>query len=158
MFPSFVVLFFCCNTMCSFAIMSSLNTPFLLSIFSFFSTFWQLLWQSSDKLQFPQQGAGVSSISPWDQSYTLYPEVFSLRCFTRAAEKSMSKHRLRSALWRTDWIIHSQPPRQCQQRVSVCLVAAEQHPVTLHLFLWFWHSQGSHGWLAWCVIVGLVIV
>lgn len=87
-----------------------------------------------------------------------YPEVFSQRCFTTAAEASMSKHRLPSALWKNDCIIHSQPPRQCQLQVSLCLVAAEQHPVSLHLFGLLWHSLGSHGWLAWCVIVGLVIL
>lgn len=68
------------------------------------------------------------------EELSLYPEVFSQRCFTTKAEASMSKHRLWSAWWKTDWIIHNQPPRQCQQQVSVCLVAAEQHPVTLHLF------------------------
>lgn len=94
----------------------------------------ELLCHCFDKLPFPPCGAGTSSISTWDQRNSLYPEVFSQRCFATAAETSMSKHRLRSALWKTDWIIHRQPPRQSQQLVSVCLVAAEQHPVTLHLF------------------------
>lgn len=122
----------CYNTMCSFAVV----TAFTQSIFSlYFLT--ELLCHSSDILQFPQCRASVSSISSWDQRNSLYPEVFSQRCFTTVAEASMSKHRLRSALWKTDWIIHSQPPRQCQQQVSVCLVAVEQHPVTLHLFFLF---------------------
>lgn len=106
----------------------------------------ELLCHRSDKLQFPQWGAGASSISSWDQRNSLYPKVFSQRCFTTAAEASVSKHRLRSALWKTDWIIHSQPPRQCQpasysvfggRRATSCYSPPA-------FFLLFWHSQGSH--------------
>lgn len=75
---------------------------------------------------------------------SLYPEVFSLSCFTTTAYASMSKHRLRFSYW----IFCSQPVRQSRQRVSLCLVAAATScyspPVLFCCFFGFWHSLGSH--------------
>lgn len=105
---------------------------FLSSIFAlWFLTV--LLCHSSEKLQFPPQEAGMSSISPWDQSNSLLPWGSN-----SVGDVSQLQHRracpntsLQSCLRKTGEIIHNQPPRQNQ---SVLWKAVEQHPVTFQLF------------------------
>lgn len=128
---------FCYNTMCSFS-----HHDAIPSINLFFFSVWQRCCVTA------------SSISLWDQrnSLSLYPEDFSQRCFTTAAEASVSKHRLPSALWRADWIIHSHPPRQYRQRVSVCLVWWPQSNILLLSACFFfygiddWHDVSLKAW------------
>lgn len=148
-FPSFVVLF-SVHTMCSFAAM----TPFFQSIFSFYFLT-ELLRHSSDKWQFPQQGAGVSSISPWDQRNSL-PWGFLLEMFHN---RSRSEHVQTQAAVRfvENWLDYSQPATTSMPAASFSVFGGRR-ATSCYLppvFFWFWYSQGSHRWLAWCVIVGV---
>lgn len=120
----------CYNTMCSFAVMTlSFQSIFsLLVVRAVVPQLWQIAVPTARSRCILYQSLGSEELS--------LPSGFLSEMFHN---RSRSKHVQTQAAVRvveTSWIIHSQPPRQYQQRVSVCLVAAEQHPVTLQLFFW----------------------
>lgn len=96
----------------------------------------------------------MSSISSWDQRNTLYPEVFSSRCFTTTAAASMSKHRLRSALWKTDGLfrgshhVSASGTFQCSQwpQSNILLFSAVLFVLTHMVHKDDWHDVSFEAW------------
>lgn len=140
------------NTSVLFAVMMeliSINLFFLL----FDSCCVTTLTNCSSHSEEPVCPLSVPGIREMSLPWGFLPEMFH-NC-------SRSKHAQTQAVRFVEkrlYYSQSATTSSCQLQVSLCLVAAEQHPVTLHLFGLLWHSWGSHGWLGWCVIVGLVIV
>ena len=122
----------------------------------------ELLCHSFDKLQFPQCGDGPSSISPWDQRNSLslsLPWGFLWEIFHNcsSSEHVQTQAAVRFMENRLDYSLPA--TTSISQGVSVRL--SSYSPPVFFVFLGGggdWHSRWSHGWLAWCVIVGLVIV
>lgn len=84
-------------------------TSFPQSIFSFYFLT-ELLRHGVDELQLPQWGDGMSSISPWDQRNSLYPEVFSLGDVSQLQQKwACPNTGCCSAWWKT--LSDCLPPR-----------------------------------------------